>query len=59
MQVGVVEHQLEELHVFVGQSLIDLLVVVLSFLALFHDEHRDGQRQTDHRDHVARQFPPL
>src|SRR5690606_15592805 len=57
--IGVVEHQLEELAVLVGQPLVDLLLLVLPLALLLEEEHEDGEGQAEDRHQVAAEFEPL
>ena len=56
LQIGVVEHELEELAVFVGETLENFLLVVHAFFALFQKENDDRERQADDGDDVAEKF---
>lgn len=57
MQVGMVEDKLEEIVVFVGEVLINFLVVGLTLFSVFEDEDNDGHREADDGDDVACEFP--
>jgi hypothetical protein len=56
-QVGVVQHQLHEAGVLVGEPLVDLFVLLLALAPLLPQEHQDRERQANDRHDVAQQFP--
>lgn len=59
MQVRMVENKLEEIVVFVGEVLINFLVVGLTLFSVFEDEDDDGHREADDGDDVACEFPKI
>ena len=56
MQVGIVEYELEEFAIFVGQALVDFLLFVVALFALLQNEDDDCKGQAHNRDDVTEKF---
>ena len=57
VQVGIAQHDLEEIVVGVGKQLVLLFLLVVALLALLPREEQDRDRQAERRDDVAGELP--
>jgi hypothetical protein len=58
-QVGVVEHEFEQVSVFTGKPLINIFLFVAPLAPLHIEEDEDGERQSKHCHDVIEGYRPL